>query len=64
MVSAGAIAVLMLAMSVIGGVAGWVLNTVDAGPAAGALTSVGVAALGGVLAAQLVLRAERRDPQA
>jgi len=54
----------MLAMSVIGGVAGWVLNTVDAGPAAGALTSVGVAALGGVLAAQLVLRAERRDPQA
>jgi hypothetical protein len=64
MVSGKAVAALMLVMAVVGGLASFVLNAVDAGPHAAALTYVGVAALGGMLAAQLVLRAERRDPHA
>lgn len=61
MISAKAIAGMMVVMAVAGGLAGWILNVVDAGPAAGAVTAIGVAALGGVLGAQLALRAERRD---
>jgi hypothetical protein len=53
-----------LLMFVIGATAGVVLNAVDAGPAAGAVTAVGVAALAGMLGGQAVLRASRRDPHA
>jgi hypothetical protein len=60
--SGRSIALLMLLMAGMGGLGAWGVNAVDAHPSVAALVYFGVAALGGVLASQLVLRASRRDP--